>query len=181
MHTALSVGALPERSIMGASDVEEATTENRKGWLHVLPEDSPAQVIWHAALLTATLWSCARAPLAIAGPSSDGPLDALADLVFVGEVFVQFLFPLYDGESRELVDDVRQIRDRYLHSRRFYGNIVLALPLCSSYIRPLARATAVVRSLRAAKCKPTLFFWERSSSNSCFRSTTARAASSSTT
>ena len=57
---------------------------------------------------------------------------------------------------RELVDDVRQIRDRYLHSRRFYVNIVLALPLCSSYIKPLARATAVVRSLRAAKCKPTL-------------------------
>ena len=115
---------------MGASDVEEATTENRKGWLHVQDEDSPAQVIWHAALLAATLWSCARAPLAIAGPSwpsSDGPFDVLADLVFVGEVFVQFLFPLYDGESRELVDDVRQIRDRYLHSRRFYVNIVLAL------------------------------------------------------
>ena len=74
----------------------------------------------------------------------------------MGEVFVQFVFPLYDGESRELVDDVRQIRDRYLHSRRFYVNIVLALPLCSSYIKPLARATAVVRSLRAAKCKPTL-------------------------
>ena len=74
----------------------------------------------------------------------------------MGEVLVQFLFPLYDAESRELVDDVRQIRDRYLHSRRFYVNIVLALPLCSSYIKPLARATAVVRSLRAAKCKPTL-------------------------
>ena len=156
LHAALSVGALPERSIMGASDVEEATTENKKGWLHVLPEDSPAQVLWHAALLAATLWSCARAPLAIAGPSSDGPFDVLADLVFLGEVFVQFVFPLYDGESRELVDDVRQIRDRYLHSRRFYVNIVLALPLCSSYIKPLARATAVVRSLRAAKCKPTL-------------------------
>ena len=141
---------------MGASDVEEATTENRKGWLHVQDEDSPAHVFWHAALLAATLWSCARAPLAIAGPSSDGPFDVLADLVFLGEVFVQFVFPLYDGESRELVDDVRQIRDRYLHSRRFYVNIVLALPLCSSYIKPLARATAVVRSLRAAKCKPTL-------------------------
>ena len=49
----------------------------------------------------------------------------------MGEVLVQFLFPLYYGESRELVDDVRQIRDRYLHSRRFYGNIVLALPLLS--------------------------------------------------
>ncbi len=156
LHAALSVGALPERSIMGASDVEEATTENRKGWLQFQDEDSPGHVLWHAALLAATLWSCARAPLAIAGPSSDGPFDVLADLVFLGEVFVQFVFPLYDGESRELVDDVRQIRDRYLHSRRLYVNIVLALPLCSSYIKPLARATAVVRSLRAAKCKPTL-------------------------
>ena len=34
---------------MGASDVEEATTENRKGWLHVQDEDSPALVLWHAA------------------------------------------------------------------------------------------------------------------------------------
>ena len=115
---------------MGASDVEAATAENRKGWLHVQDEDSPAQVIWHAALLAATLWSCARAPLDIYGPSwpsSDGAFDVLADLVFVGEVLVQFVFPLYDAESRELVDDVRQIRDRYLHSRRFYVNIVLAL------------------------------------------------------
>ena len=112
---------------MGANDVEAATTEIRKGWLHVQDEDSPALVLWHAALLAATLWSCARAPLAIAGPSSDGAFDVLADLVFVGEVLVQFLFPLYDAESRELVDDVRQIRDRYLHSRRFYVNIVLAL------------------------------------------------------
>ena len=101
------VARCPGRSIMGASDVEEATTENRKGWLHVQDEDSPAHVLWHAALLAATLWSCARAPLAIAGPSSDGAFDVLADLVFVGEVFVQFVFPLYDGESRELVDDVR--------------------------------------------------------------------------
>ena len=42
---------------MGASDVEKATTANRKGWLHVQDEDSPAQVPWHAALLAATLWS----------------------------------------------------------------------------------------------------------------------------
>ena len=69
---------------MGASDVEAATTENRKGWLHVQDEDSPGQVVWHATLLAATLWSCARAPLAIAGPSwpsSDGALDVLAELL----------------------------------------------------------------------------------------------------
>ena len=63
------------------------------------------------------------------------------------------------GESRELVDDVRQIRDRYLHSRRLYVNIVLALPLCSSYIKaPLARAAASRSGYAAGagECKPTL-------------------------
>lgn len=149
-------GAQP---IMGG-DVEAATAKDVEekgsptGWLQ--DEDSPAQALWHAALLAATLWSCARAPLALARPArGPSPCDALADLVFVGEVFARLAFPMYDAERRELIDDPRQVRDRYLHSPQLYGNLALALPVVSGYL-PLSRATAVLRTLRFTKFKPTL-------------------------
>jgi hypothetical protein len=135
-----------------AKDVEEKGSPT--GWLQ--DENSPAQALWHAALLAATLWSCARAPLALARPArGPSPCDALADLVFVGEVFARLAFPVYDAERRELIDDPRHVRDRYLHSPQLYGNLALALPVVSGYL-PLSRATAVLRTLRFTKFKPTL-------------------------
>ena len=110
--------------------------------LPIFDEDSAAFVGWNCVLMLATMWSCVNGPLSVGRSSSwyrheegssflcgEGCSAALravshiTDLVFLGEVFVRFLFPIYDTEAREIVDDHKAIRDRYVHHPRFLVNV----------------------------------------------------------
>ena len=132
LHAALSRRAA--RAVdNGCVRCRRSDDRKQKGWLHVQDEDSPAHVLWHA-LLAATLELRARAP-GHRRASSDGPLDALADLVFVGEVFVQLCFR-HDGESSE---SPTTWRSRTATSTRGGSTHSVGAATLSSYIAARAR------------------------------------------
>ena len=141
--------ARPERSIMGATTSKQRHRSKRL-----------APCRWRTAPPTSLArrspggdaWSCARAPghrrAFFRWTARRSP-----DLVFVAvSSNLCSRFTTRAAARRRREADPGPLPP----SRRFYVNIVLALPLCSSFIKPLARSRPSSGRCAPASAKPTL-------------------------
>lgn len=103
--------------------------------LVVMPEASIRRY-WDALMFVVIFYNCNMTPILVATPprldslrSKLRTVDLVLDLLFVVDTFSGFVFAFVDKDTKEVVTNVKAIRDSYLASARLKLNVLAMTPL----------------------------------------------------